>query len=185
MKKKKIIIVLVIIILFLSSFFIIKYSSWSNTLNDALSKSHPNNLNIIYKEITKEGLIVFYQQFNGKDLSIAFVKNELSRYKVSYSGTQGDIDTMLNKFGFTFMFFPHKNGVFFPVYLGIISNPEIVQIKVSDKNGKIIKDAKINNLKNYRVWTLDMSDFKETEVYITAYSDNKTEIIKIEDTVVY
>lgn len=195
---KKVLIPFLFLIILIFIFNCIKYSSWSKSLEEALTNSEEKRLTmrILHKYKTDKGIIVFYQQFNNEDLSIAFIKNDFNYYKYVYGGVQNisggvrdvygnilDTPSVLDRFGFTFSFYSYTGGISFPVYLGIISDLNIRRIEISDMNETIIKDAEIIDTETeYRVWLLDMTDFEEfkgQKIQIIAYSENNTEVSKM------
>ena len=152
--------------------FGLKYFSWANTIENALSVINPENIHIIHETETAEGIIVFYQQFDGQDLSIAFVEKSFNRYKVAYSGVEGDISRTKSQFGFTSSYYPDVEGVFFPAYVGVIENPGIMRLTISDSEEKMTNEATIISTEKGTIWFLNMNIFPETptEVLISAYS---------------
>ncbi|WP_374018469.1 hypothetical protein ABU162_01270 [Paenibacillus thiaminolyticus] len=179
---KKRVYVFVVLLLFFS-FFIVMYNSGSKTIQEALSTSHPERIDIIHEENTTHGIIVFYHQLSNNDFSVAVVKKRLGNYKMIYSGAQGDIDLTLNRFGFTYISFPDIGKTSSPMYFGLISNPEIAQIKIIEKKRNIEGQAKIIAGKDARVWLMDMKGFEGTDFQIIALSKDNKEIAKRDDTI--
>ncbi|MGG4393839.1 hypothetical protein ABEX25_05930 [Paenibacillus thiaminolyticus] len=175
-------IVFVVVLLFFS-FFIVKYNSGSKTVQEALSTSHPERIDIIHEENTKHGIVVFHHQFSNNDFSVAVVKKRFGNYKVIYSGAQGDIDSTLNRFGFTYMSFPAIGKTSSPMYFGMIRNPEITQIKIIEKERNMEAQAKIIEGTDARVWLMDMGGFEGTEFQIIALTKDNKEISKRDDTI--
>ncbi|RJG26757.1 hypothetical protein [Paenibacillus thiaminolyticus] len=179
---KKRVYVFIVLLLFYS-FFLVMYNSGSKTIQEALSTSHPERIDIIHEENTKHGIIVFYHQLSNNDFSVAVVKKRFGNFKVIYSGAQGDIDLTLNRFGFTHMFFPSIGKESSPMYFGLIRNPEIAQIKIIEKKRNIEGQAKIIAGRGARVWLMDMKGFEGTDFQIIALSKDNKEIAKRDDTI--
>lgn len=175
-------IVFVVVLLFFS-FFIVMYNSSSKTIQEALSTSHPERIDIIHEENTKHGIIVFYHQLSNNDFSVAVVKKRFGNYKVIYSGAQGDINSSLDRFGFTYMYFPGIGKTSSPMYFGMIRNPEITQIKIIEKERNREAQAKIIEGTDARVWFMDMEGFEGTEFQIIALTKDNKEISKSDDTI--
>jgi len=171
-----------ILILSSISFMIIglKYLSWTHTIEAAIIEQIQKPAQIIYEYDTDKGTIVFYQQVEGQDLSIAFVRESFGRYKVAYSGVTGEVEKSRGLVGFTTAYYPNIEGVFFPVYLGLITNPEITRLTLSDAKEKMTKEVTIIETDTNRIWLVDMSEFKEipSEVLISAYSSDNELIIR-------
>ncbi|OPA73590.1 hypothetical protein BVG16_27660 [Paenibacillus selenitireducens] len=173
---------LIVVILLLFSFFIVKYNSGAKTIQEALSISHPERIVILHEEKTKDGILVFYQ-ISKNDFSAAVVKKRFGNYRVMYSGAQGEIHLTLDRFGFTYMFFPAIKNTSFPIYFGLIRNPEITQIKIVEKKRNMEEKAKIIEGTDARIWLLDMKKFEGSEFQIIALSEDNKEIAKRDDNI--
>jgi hypothetical protein len=182
MRKNIFFIIIFLFIVF--SYIMIKCDFGSKTIEGALSSSHPEKVDIIFQEKTDYGFIVLYHQpASENSLVAAIVKKNLWNYKMIYNTAHGDIDSSLNRYGFVYMFLPSIEKTSLPLYLGIISNPDITQIKVIEKESNIEEKAKIIESNGYRIWEVDMRNFKGTNFQIIALSKDNKELSKREDIV--
>lgn len=179
---KKLLLAILVLLVIGVTFTIIRNNSGYETLEEALNPSGSNAPNIIYKEKTGEGYIVFYSRFNNKDFSKAYVKKSFGRYKVVYSGVAGDIDTTLEKIEMTNYYFPVFQNKWKPVYSGLIGDDDITQVNVIEKKRNINKQAKIINIKDYkyRLWLLYMDELEGSKFEIIGLSKDNEEIVKID-----
>lgn len=179
--KKMLSILVAFLVLLLFSFLVIRYNSGPKTIKEALSISHPEQINIIHEETTKHGSAVFYHKSSDTGFSAAVLKKKFGNYKVIYSAAQGDINETLNRFGFTYMFFPSIKETSPPMYYGLIQNPDIAQIKIIEQKRGIDGRAKIIEGIDSRLWLMDMSAFEGSEFQIIALSKDDKEITKRND----
>ncbi|WP_289355113.1 hypothetical protein [Paenibacillus sp. S-12] len=179
--KKMLSISVAFFVLLLFSFLVIRYNSGPKTIKEALSISHPEKINIIHEESTEHGIVVFYQKFSDAGFSAAVLKESFGNYKVIYSAAQGDISEPLNRFGFTYMFFPSIKNTSPPMYYGLIQNPDIAQIKIIEQKRGMDGRAKIIEGRDSRLWLMDMSPFEGSEFQIIALSKDNKEISKRND----
>lgn len=81
----------------------------------------------------------------------------------------------------TAQYFPAIKKTSLPIYFGVILNDKIEKVSVKQTNSSEIKDAKIIETDDYRIWLLYMDGFKGTKFEILGYSNDGTEIYKFED----
>ena len=177
---KKISIFIVLAIMIISAFIIFKFNDGEKTIEKAISSSNP--IKIIYEEKTDKGSIVFYTTKDWNDFSICFVRKTLNGYKYINGGT-GDVRVSAKKIGFSYAYYPNIEKTPFPMYFGIIGNPEIKKIKVIEKKSNIEGEAKIINAKDKRIWLMYMNKFQGSDFEIVGLSAEGKELTRIKDNI--
>ena len=183
--KKKIIVIssLIIVLLVFVISIVINSNDRKNSIKQALGIETYNNLKIIHEEPTDKGSIVFISNTDtsNKYLSTAFVSKNIFGYKDLYSGVSSLEG--LDKIDLTAQYFPAIKKTSLPIYFGVILNDKIDKVSVKQTNSSEIKDAKIIETDDYRIWLVYMNGFKGTKFEILGYSNDGTEIYKFEDTI--
>lgn len=181
--KKKIIVIssLIIAVLVFVISIVINSNGRKNSVEHALGIETYNNLKIIHEEPTDKGSIVFISNTDNsnKYLSTAFVSKNIFGYKELYSGVSSLEG--LDRIDLTAQYFPAIKKTSLPIYFGVILNDKIEKVSVKQTNSSEIKDAKIIETDDYRIWLLYMDGFKGTKFEILGYSNDGTEIYKFED----
>lgn len=85
------------------------------------------------------------------------------------------------KFGVSYDYYPSIEKTPFPIYFGIIGNPDIKEVKIVEKKRNIEGKAKIINAKDIRIWLIYMDKFEGSEFEIIGLSADGRELTKIED----
>ncbi|WP_067842203.1 hypothetical protein [Amphibacillus sediminis] len=174
--KKKIFIILAIALIVIVS---IKIFSGERNIEKLLENPSSSMINILHKIETNDNLIVFYQQFENKDLSVAWIEKKIFGYKLVNSMVQGEIDYTLDRNGLTISNSPIENKNFFPIIFGLIGDSNIKNIKVIDSINEITKDATIIDNDTYRLWYIDSSVFYDLKSRITiSVISNNGEVMK-------
>ena len=109
-----------------------------------------------------------------------FVRKTISGYKTVYSGVEGDISMVANKFGVSYTYFPNIEKTSLPIYFGIIGNPDISQVKIVEKKRNIEVQAKIINGNGKRIWLVYMNKFQGSDFDIIGFSADGKELTKID-----
>lgn len=169
-------------IIFLLIFIIINKSDREKSIEAALNFDKSSNSRIIHEEPTGNGSIVFSIGSNNSNefLSTAFVNKNLFGYKDLYSGTSS-LDG-LDIRDLTASYFPAIKQTSLPIYFGVIFNDEIQSVAVKQNNSSKIKDAKIIEADNKRIWLVYMKGFTGTEFEIVGYNKNNDSIYTFKDT---
>ncbi|MGC7872499.1 hypothetical protein ACPUYX_13340 [Desulfosporosinus sp. SYSU MS00001] len=113
-----------------------------NTIVDAIEKTRRNVTKIVYTEQVKGGVVVFYKKSIGKggeSVASGYVKKTLWGWQWSWGGEHSD---GVSK-GFSAQYFPYVKGTPFPLLFGEVKDKQIKYIKVAEKNGSNVKEAKI------------------------------------------
>ncbi|MDU5107347.1 hypothetical protein [Clostridium sp.] len=184
MKKKIILISTVVISVTVFLIFIITNSiGRTDSIQEVLDKNPNGNFEIIHEEYTDKGSILFSINVdnNKKYLSTAFVSKNIFGYKDLYSGVSS-IDG-LGERDLTIQYFPAIKQTSLPIYFGVILNDEIVKVNVRQSNNSEIKNAKIIDTGDIRIWLTFMEGFKGTDFEIVGYNNSEKEIYKIQDTI--
>jgi hypothetical protein len=178
MKKKVglILLAMITISLFLTS----KLSGSVKTIEEVINSSGSGKTYLIHEEKTNKGSIVFYNHIGYDGLSTAFIKKNIAGYKAAYSGVQGDVKFVANKFGLTHTYWPAIKKTSLPIYFGVIGNPDINQVKVIEKKRNIESQAKIINARDIRIWLVYMSEFQGSDFDIIGLSSDGKELVKID-----
>ena len=183
--KKKIIVIssLIIVLLVFVISIVINSNGRKNSIEQALGIETYNNLKIIHEEPTDKGSIVFISNTDNSNeyLSTAFVSKNIFGYKYLYSGVSSLEG--LDRIDLTAQYFPAIKKTSLPIYFGVILNDKIEKVSVKQTNSSEIKDAKIIETDDYRIWLVYMNGFKGTKLEILGYSNDGTEIYKFEDTI--
>lgn len=142
-----------------------------------------SNFKIIHVEPTDKGSIVFgISSDNSKEyLGTAFVNKNLFGYKDLYSGSSS-LDGFEIR-DLTAQYFPAIKQTSLPIYFGVIFNDEIKSVVVQQNNSSKIKDAKIIEAGNKRIWLVYMEGFKGTEFEVIGYGSDGSYIYSFEDTI--
>ena len=178
MKKKVSLIALTLIII--SLFLVVKFNGGVKTIEEAINISGSKKIYIIHEEKTNKGSIIFYNKLGYDGLSTAFVKKTIGGYKTIYSGVQGDIKLVSNKIGLSYQYFPNIEKTSLPIYFGVIGNPDISQVKVTEKKRNIEEQAKIINAKDMRIWLVYMNKFQGSDFNIIGLSADGKELTNID-----
>lgn len=183
---RKLAYIFVAMVLLLSVFMLIRYNSGAKTIHEALHASHPEYINIIHEENIPHGIIVFYHQISNDlqshdNLSVSIVKKRFGNYEEMYSAVQGDMDTMIERFGFAFTYLPAFEKKSPPLYFGLVNNPEITHIKIVENDSHAEKLAKMVQGTDETLWFLDMTELEGTDYQIIALSKDNKEIAIRED----
>lgn len=183
--KKKIIIIstLIISIIITLTFIVINCNGRKKSVKEALGIGSYNNLKIIHEEYTDKGIITFMinTDTTKKYLSTAFISKNLFGYKDLYSGV-GSIDGVGER-DLTAHYFPAIKKTSLPIYFGVILNDKIDEVIVKQGNSSEMKNAKIIDAGDTRIWLIYMNGFKGTEFEVIGYSSDGTEIYKFTDTI--
>jgi hypothetical protein len=97
-----------------------------------------------------------------------------------YSGVQGDIRLVANKFGLTNAYLPNIEKSSLPIYFGVIDNPDISKVKIIEKKRNLEVEAKIINAGDMRIWLVYMNQFQGSDFNIIGVSSEGKELTKIE-----
>lgn len=154
-----------------------------NSVGEALKIDTTSNYTIIHEEPTDKGSIIFgISSDNSKEyLSTAFVNKNLFGYKDMYSGVSS-IDGLEVR-DLTTQYFPAIKKTSLPIYFGIILNDEIRQVSVRQSNGSEVKEAKIIESGDKRIWLVYMSGFEGSEFEVLGYSNDGSCIYSFKDTI--
>ena len=181
--KKKIIIISTVIIAVLVILISIAINSngRKNSVKQALGIETNNDLKIIHEEPTDKGSIVFISNTDNSDkyLSTAFVSKNIFGYKNLYSGVSSLKG--LDRIDLTAQYFPAIKKTSLPIYFGVILNDKIEKVSVKQKNSSEIKDAKIIDTDDYRIWLVYMNGFTGTKFEILGYTNAGTKLYEFED----
>lgn len=159
----------------------------SNSREESIEKSlniyKGSNLKIIHQEPTNKGSIVFSIRTNKSDeyLSTAFISKNLFGYKELYSGS-----SLISDFAereLTAQCFPAVKPISLPIYFGVILNNEIEVVRVKQRNSSEVKEAKIIEADNKRLWLVYMNGFKGDEFQVVGYDSNDKSIYQLDDTI--
>ncbi|MDV4149976.1 hypothetical protein R0131_03920 [Clostridium sp. AL.422] len=144
-----------------------------------------SNFKIIHEESTDKGSIVFgISSNNSKEyLGTAFVNKNLFGYRELYSGTSS-IDGF-EKRDLTAQYFPAIKQTSLPIYFGVILNDKIKTVSVKQSSSSEMKDAKIIEAGDKRIWLVYMSGFKGTEFEVLGYDNDGSYIYSFEDTITW
>lgn len=180
--KFKVIIALIIMMIFIT--FSIKYSNTLRTLEEALALSPGNTMTMIHEEKVDKGSMVFC--FNEKEdyLYTSFIRKSLFGYENLYSGVQGDVKFIADTVGLSSACFPAIKNTSLPMYFGIITNPDIKDVKVKETGSSDgWRNAKIIDTGDIRIWLVSMTGFKGTYFDIVGLDKDDKELYQISDTV--
>lgn len=97
-----------------------------------------------------------------------------------YSGVQGDVKLILEKFGMSHTYFPSIEKIRLPIYFGLIGNPDISEIRIVEKKRGVVRQAKIIESKDARIWLVYMNGLEGSDFDITGYSKDGKELVKID-----
>lgn len=178
MKKK--IILLILVLVAVSSLLTVKYFYGSRTVEEAINKSGLNKISIIHEEKHGKGSIVFGYTSGGNGLYTAVVRKSIMGYKTVYSGVQGDVKLVSEKYGISHNYFPSIEKVGLPIYFGVIGSHEISDIRVVEKKRGVEKQAKIIETKDTRIWLVYMNLLEGSDFDIIGYSKDGKELVRID-----
>ena len=181
MTKKAFLIVIGIIIVF--SLFLSKFSSGAKTIEEALNTPGLHPISIIHEEKESKGSIVFYTREGEDSLYTCFVRKSINGYKYIYGGVQGDIKLAAKTFGVSYNYFPAIEKTPFPIYFGIIGNPDIEQVKIIEQKRNMETEAKIINANGTKIWLVYMNKLEGSEFEIIGLSSDGKEVAKIKDNI--
>ena len=173
---------LIISIIAISIFIFINRIGREKNIVNALNIDTTSNYRIIHEEPADKGYIVFGINSNDSKeyLSTAFVNKNMFGYKELYSGTSSVEE--FDKRDLTAQYFPAIEKTSLPIYFGIILNDEIKSVSVKQGDSSEIKDAKIIQAGDKRIWLVHMSGFKGIEFEVLGYNNNGDCIYSFEDT---
>lgn len=177
MRKKVLSIVFVLIVV--SLFFAVKLNGGAKTIEEAINTSGSQRVNIIHEEKNDKGSIVFSYNSGGNGLYTAVVRKGIDGYKTVYSGLQGDIQLVSDKFGISYTYFPNIEKTALPIYFGIIGNPDISEVKIIEKKRNVEGQAKIINANGTRIWLVYMNEFQGSDFNIVGLSADGKQLTKI------
>lgn len=182
-KNKFVLIIISAIVAIISLIFIVingtgRESSIEETLNIATS-----NYRIIHEERTDEGSIIFgISSDESKEyLGTSFVNKNLFGYKEMYSGVSS-IDGFEVR-DLTTQYFPAIKHTSLPIYFGIILNDEVKKVSVKQSNSSEMKEAKIIEAGDKRIWFVYMNGFEGNKFEVLGYSSDGSCIYSFEDTI--
>lgn len=178
LKKKVSYIVLAISII--SLFLVFKFSGGAKTVEEAINISGLKPVSIIHEEKNDKGSIVFCYTSSGSGLYTAIVRKNINGFHIVYSGVQGDIKFVSDKFGISHTYFPNIEKTSLPIYFGLIGNPDISQVKIIEKKRSIEGQAKIINANGTRIWFVYMNKFEGSDFDIIGLSADGKELTKID-----
>lgn len=180
---KKLLVLAIVVLVSIGIVLISALNDGAKTLEEALSPAGSKPFKIIHEEKNKQGSIVFYSHLGQDDLSTAVVKKRFGRYKVLYSGVQGDITLFADTFGVAYNYFPSIQGTALPIYFGVIGNTDISKVKILEKKRNIEKEAKIIDAEGIRLWLIYMNQFQGSEFEILGLSADGKTVTKIDDNI--
>ncbi|QGU96333.1 hypothetical protein GOM49_15625 [Clostridium bovifaecis] len=178
MKNKIMFFVLVIITILV--FLTVKFTGDAGTIEEAINASHPSKINIIHEEKHGKGSIVFCYTPDRNGLYTAVVRKGIMGYKTVYSGVQGDIKFVSEKFGISHNYFPSIEKVGLPIYFGFIGSPDISKVRIIEKKRGVERQAKIIESKGTRIWLVYMNGLEGSEFDILGYSKDGKKTVKID-----
>jgi hypothetical protein len=158
----------------------VKLTSGAKTIEKAINPEDSNKVSIIHEEKHGKGSIVFGYVSGGNALYTAVVRKDITGYKIVYSGVQGDIKLVSEKFGMSQTYFPSIERVGLPIYFGLIGKPDISEIRIVEKKRGVERQAKIIESNGTRIWLVYMNPFEGSEFDITGYSKDGKELVKID-----
>ncbi|SHJ62204.1 hypothetical protein SAMN02745751_02976 [Dethiosulfatibacter aminovorans DSM 17477] len=183
MAKKAIIIIPIVVIISLILVMMIKFNDGYATMEEALSPSNPQSINILHEEKMDDGIVVFYNHSGWGDFSRATVKKStVGRFKILYSGVSGDIQRVLDKRGISYSYWPAIENASPPLYCGVIDS-SIKQVKIVEGKRNYEREAKIIEVNDFRIWLVYMDQFQGSKFNIIGISGDGKEVISIEDSI--
>lgn len=152
-------------------------------IETALNIGITSNYKIIHEEATDKGSIIFsISSNNSKEyLGTAFVNKNLFGYKELYSGVSS-----IDGFGardLTAQYFPAIKQTSLPIYFGLILNDDIESVSVKQSNSSHVKEAKIIEAGDKRIWIVYMNGFEGSEFEVIGYSNDGSSTYSFKDTV--
>lgn len=177
--KKKIILILSILII-TSIYLAVKFNDAQKTVEEAININGTNKIEIIHQEKNDKGIIVFIYTPENDGLYTAVVRKVIGGYKTAYSGYEGDIKFVAERFGLTYSYFPNIKKTALPIYFGVIGDPDITEVKIIEKKRNIQEKAKIINADDTRIWLMYMDKFEGSDFDIIGLSSDARELIRID-----
>jgi hypothetical protein len=154
------------------------------TIEEAIYSSNPNRVKIVYEEKTKEGSIVFSTIDDTDLLDFSLVKkNILGKYKVDYSGTNGEMYTTLENQGILINYFPAIKKAWTPKYMGLVEGEDIDTIRVIQSDNENYKEGKVININIMKVWIVDVKGLTGSDFNIIGLSEDGKEMINMDDSI--
>jgi hypothetical protein len=181
MKKKIIFFMLVVMAALL--FLAVKFNEGAKTIEEAINTPGSSKVSIIHEEKHGKGSIVFSYTSGGKGLYTAVVRKDIMGYKTVYSGVQGDIKLVSEKYGMSHSYFPNVERIGLPIYFGLIGNPDISEIKIVEKKRGAERQAKIIESSGARIWLVYMNGLEGSDFDIKGYSKEGKELVKIDGSI--
>ncbi|MDF2883558.1 MAG: hypothetical protein K0R54_4115 [Clostridiaceae bacterium] len=178
MKKKVSFIALGILII--SLFFTFKFSGGAKTIEEAINTPGSKPVSIIYEEKNDKGTIVFCHTSDWNGLYTAVVKKNINGYKTVYSGVEGNIKLVSDKFCISYSYFPNIEKTALPIYFGLIGSSNISKVKIIEKKRNIEREAKIINANDKRLWLVYMNKLEGSDFDIIGLSADGKELTKID-----
>lgn len=178
MKRKSLLMMCLICLVIIISMvlFVYKPEGTGNTIEEAMIKSGRIPLKIIGVEKAKGGALVFFIKnsldIKKADAACGFVKRTIWGWKWVSGGEHGSIDFYSSNKGFSKQYFPKTEGTPFPLYFGVVTNPEIKHMYVLDKNRNLEADATIINNDYINMWYVYMDKLKGKDFQIYTLAKN-------------
>ena len=162
---------------------IIGSNNRERSIEKALNIDETSNFKIIHEEPTNKGSIIFIISTNNSEgyLSTAFVSKNLFGYRELYSGSSS-FDGFAER-ELTAQYFPAIKQTSLPIYFGLILNNEIEVVRVKQLNSSEIKEAKMIEVDNKRIWLVYMNGFKGNEFQVVGYGSDGDSIYYLNDTI--
>ena len=173
MKTKTIVIITVILLCLASGIYLYQTNKGVATVTEAIEQSGRNVYGVLYQENTSNGAVVFFKSKlldNSYSLNAGYVKKGLLGWKWVWGGGCSE--------GYK-QYFPDVSGTPFPLFYGGITDGEINNIEIRDKEQNYIQTAKIEGIGSDRIWFafLNKSDGPDFNI---VYLSDKGEVIKSE-----
>jgi hypothetical protein len=178
MKKK--IIFFMLVLMAVSLFLAVKFTHGARTIQEAINTPGSSKVSIIHEEKHGKGSIVFSYTSGGNGLYTAVVRKSVMGYKTVYSGVQGDVKFVSEKYGISHTYFPNIERIGLPIYFGLIGNSDISEIRIIEKKRGIERQAKIIESKGTRIWLVYMNRLEGSDFDISGYSKDGKKLVKID-----
>jgi hypothetical protein len=101
-----------------------------------------------------------------------FIKKTIWGWNWVYGGEHGSIEFNSLNNGFSSQYFPNTEGTPFPLYFGVITNPDIKHISILEKDRLFEPEAKIIKNDYINVWYIYMNKFKGSKFEIYGFANN-------------
>lgn len=178
MRKKVIFFILALMVV--SVFLAVRFTYGAKTVEEAIKIPGSSKVSIIHEEKHGKGSIVFSYAAGGNSLYTAVVGKGIMGYKTLYSGIQGDVKLVSEKFGMSYNYFPSIEKIGLPIYFGLIGNTDISEIRVIEKKRGVERQAKIIESNGARIWLTYMNNLEGSDFDIIGYSKDGKELVKID-----